>query len=154
MRFQGEQVLHAAWSWLHDSGLLDLVCLMLCCLILPASCYAAWTSLNHVLCLFLSSWSCYAVWLCLHDATLLGLSTSCLATSRIFFEHPQFLELQVFRAWYQQQDQLPISGFKYKFMRPKLQILWWTWLSQTLITFIKQKPTQIYCIASSLRQRA
>lgn len=159
MRFQGEQVLHAAWSWLHDSGLLDLVCLMLCCLILPASCYAAWTSLNHVLCLFLSSWSCYAVWLCLHDATLLGLSTSCLATSRMFFEHPQFWELQVSSRlvsaarsvthfWFQ----VEINAAEVR--RPKLQILWWTWLSQTLITFIKQKPTHIYCIASSLRQRA
>ena len=46
IRFRIEHILHAAWSWLHDAGLLDLVCLMLCCLIFPASRHAVWSSPN------------------------------------------------------------------------------------------------------------
>ena len=54
MWLQVEQFLYAARSWLHDAGLLDLFCLMLCCLICPASCYAA-------------------IWFDLHSARLLDL---------------------------------------------------------------------------------
>ena len=46
IRFRIKHILHAAWSWLHDAGLLDLVCLMLCCLIFPASRHAVWSFFN------------------------------------------------------------------------------------------------------------
>ena len=54
---------YAAWSGLHDASLLGLHCLILSCLIFPASCRTV----------LMSTLSSYASWPCLYDATLLDL---------------------------------------------------------------------------------
>ena len=158
MRFQGEQVLHAAWSWLHGFGLLDLVCLMLCCLILPASCYAAWTSQSCFVlvfvfmivlcCLALSSWCCAAWPLYIMPCYLANVFWAPKIHGTTSFSRLVSAARSVTHFWFQ----IEINAAEVR--RPKLQILWWTWLSETQITFIKQKPTQIYCIVISLPQRA
>ena len=63
---------YAAWSGLHDASLLGLHCLILSCLIFPASCRTAWCRFIKLRFLTLSWW-CYAAWSSLPHAALLNL---------------------------------------------------------------------------------
>ena len=132
---------YAVWSSLPHATLLDLNSFMLCgfrvnkscmlldlgfmtlgCWILFASCYAAWSSLPPVMLLELPS-IMFCVCFCLHDRVMLfglvfmmlrclaSLHNALLPRGCSLSTHNSW-NYKFLLAWYQQQDQLPISGFK------------------------------------------
>ena len=128
---------YAAWSSVPQTGLLDLPYLMLLCWVFFIS--------DRVM-LF------GFVFMMLRGAILLGIQSFCWSSKNGFCNYKFFFLAPAAKLVNHNYVQLENNTAEVR--RPNnLQILWWILLSKTQLIFIKQKPTQIYCIFVSLPQR-